>query len=74
MSVEITVKIPRELKERMDRFEYINWSDVIRRAIEERVRELEEAKWALEVMGEISRKAKSERPLAEVIREFRDRR
>jgi len=73
MSVKITVRIPRELKERMDRFKYINWSDVIRKAIEERVRE-EEVKWALGVMEEISRKAKSERPLAEVIREFRDRR
>jgi len=43
------------------------------RAIEERVHE-EDVKWALGVMEEISRKAKSERPLAEVIREFRDRR
>jgi len=73
MSVKITVRIPRELKERIDRFKYINWSDVIRRAIEEKVRE-EEVKWALRVMEEISRKAKSERPLAEVIREFRDHR
>ncbi len=73
MSVKITVRIPRELKERMDRFGYINWSEVIRKAIEEKVRE-EEIKWALKIMDEISVKAKPERPLAEVIREFRDRR
>jgi len=71
MSVKITVRIPRELKERMDRFKYINWSDVIRKAIEERVRE-EEVKRALEVMEEISRKAKAKKPSAEVVREFRD--
>jgi len=73
MSVKITVRIPRELKERMDRFRNVNWSDVIRRAIEEKVRE-EEVEWALKVMDEISRKAKPEKPLAEVIREYRDRR
>jgi len=73
MSVKITVRIPRELKERMDRFRNVNWSDVIRRAIEEKARE-EEVEWALKVMDEISRKAKPEKPLAEVIREYRDRR
>jgi len=73
MSVKITVRIPRELKEKMDRFSHVNWSEVVRRALEEKVRE-EEVKWALKVMEEISRKAKPERSLAEVIREFRDRR
>ncbi|MCE4599134.1 MAG: hypothetical protein F7C81_02940 [Desulfurococcales archaeon] len=33
-----------------------------------------EVRWALRVMEEISRKARPSRPLAEVIREFRDRR
>ncbi len=38
-------------------------------------RELEEEiRWALRVMEEISCKARLERPLVEVIREFRDRR
>jgi len=73
MSVEITVRIPRELKEKMDRFSHINWSDVIRRALEEKVRE-EEVKWALKVVEEISCKAKPKRHLAEIIREFRDHR
>jgi len=73
LSVKLTIRIPRELKERMDRFSHVNWSEVIRRAIEERVRE-EEVKWALRVMDEISRKARPVRPMAEVIREFRDQR
>jgi len=73
MSVKITVRIPRELKERMEKFRHVNWSDVIRRALEEKVRE-EEINWALKVMEEISRKAKPEKSVAEIIREFRDRR
>ena len=73
MSAKLTVRIPRELKERMERFSHVNWSEVVRRAIEEKVRE-EEIKWALNTMEEISRKARPERPAAEIIREFRDRR
>jgi len=73
VSVKFTVRIPRELKERMDRLSHVNWSDVVRRALEERVR-VEEVKRALVVMNEVSRKARPGKPLAEVIREFRDRR
>ena len=73
MSVKFTARIPKELKERMDMFSYVNWSEVVRKAIEEKVRE-EEVKLALKIMGEISAKAKPEKPLAKVIREFRDRR
>ncbi len=73
MSVKITIRIPKELKERMDKLRHVNWSEVIRRAIEEKIRE-EEIKQALKIMEELSRKAKPERPLSEIIREFRDRR
>ena len=73
MSVKITIRIPKELKERMDKLHHVNWSEVIRRAIEEKIRE-EEIKQALKIMEELSRKAKPERPLSEIIREFRDRR
>jgi len=73
MSAKLTVRIPRELKERMDRFKDINWSEVVRKAVEERLRE-EEVRWALRVMDELSRKARPQKPLTEVIREFRDRR
>ncbi|MEM1582658.1 MAG: VapB-type antitoxin [Candidatus Bathyarchaeia archaeon] len=73
MSVKITVRIQKNLKERMDKLTHVNWSEIIRRAIEEKVRE-EEVKQALMVMDEISSKAKPEKPTAEIIREFRDKR
>jgi len=73
VSARFTARIPRELKERMDRFSHVNRSDVVRRALEERVRE-EEVKWVLGVMDEVSRKARPGKPLAEVVREFRDSR
>lgn len=38
----VTVKVKETLKRRMKKYPYINWSEVIRRAIEERLR-LEEA-------------------------------
>jgi Arc/MetJ-type ribon-helix-helix transcriptional regulator len=37
MSVVVCVRIPRELRERMRRLKDVNWSDVIRRSIEETV-------------------------------------
>jgi len=38
----VSVRVPRELKKRMDALKpYVNWSEEIRRFIEERVRELE---------------------------------
>ena len=42
MSVVISVRIPRRLKEEMDRLGgNINWSEEIRRFLEERVRQLQ---------------------------------
>jgi Arc/MetJ-type ribon-helix-helix transcriptional regulator len=43
MSVTITVRIPRRLAEIMRRYREINWSEVVRRAIEEYLRRLEES-------------------------------
>ena len=41
MSVVISVRVPRRLKEEMDKLRgYVNWSEEIRRFLEERVREL----------------------------------
>jgi len=37
MSVVISIRIPRELKERMDRIKDVNWSEFIRRFLEETV-------------------------------------
>ena len=38
MSAVISFRISRSLKERMEKFRHINWSEVVRRAIEEVVR------------------------------------
>jgi len=37
MSEIISVRVPRELREKMRRFSYINWSEVIREAIRRRI-------------------------------------
>ena len=43
MSEVISFRIRRELKEKMEKLRYINWSEVVRKAIEDVVRR-EEAK------------------------------
>lgn len=73
MSTKITVRIPLELKKRMEMYSDINWSEVIRKAIEEKLRELE-IREALKIMDEIASKAKPGKPLTDVIRRFRDER
>ncbi len=44
MSVTFTVRIPRRLAEKMKRHSEINWSEVVRKSIEEYLERLEEAK------------------------------
>jgi len=39
LSPIISVRIDKELKKEMDKFSYINWSEVIRRAIEKKIEE-----------------------------------
>ena len=73
MSVKFTVRIPKELRAKMKKLSHVNWSEVVRRAIEEKVHE-EEINWALKVMDKLAAKAKPERPMSKVIREFRDSR
>jgi len=43
MSGIISVRVPRELREKMRKFSYVNWSEVIREAIRIRI-EIEERK------------------------------
>lgn len=42
VSVDFTVRIPRRLAERMRRYRGVNWSEVVRRCIEEYLMKLEE--------------------------------
>ncbi|MCS7366152.1 MAG: hypothetical protein NDF56_05390 [archaeon GB-1845-036] len=57
----------------MKNFPHINWSEVVREAIEKRIRE-EKIKWALKIMDEISIKAKPTEASEKIIRRFRDER
>jgi Arc/MetJ-type ribon-helix-helix transcriptional regulator len=44
MSVTFTVRIPRKLAEKMKKYSEINWSEVVRKSIEEYLERLEEAR------------------------------
>ena len=44
VSVTFTIRIPRKLAERMKKFKEINWSEVVRKSIEEYLKKLEEAR------------------------------
>lgn len=62
MSVVISIRIPRKLKEQMDMLrEHVNWSEEIRRFLEKRVEEirrmkvLEEVRRVIEGLPEVPR-------------------
>ncbi len=56
MSVTVSFRIPKKLKEKMDALRgIVNWSEEVRRFIEERVREYEQAK-AIEELESIIRR------------------
>jgi len=44
VSVNYTVRIPKELAKKMRKYREINWSEVIRKSIEDYIRRLEETK------------------------------
>jgi len=44
VSVTFTIRIPRRLAEKMKKYREINWSEVIRRSIEEYLEKLEETR------------------------------
>ena len=68
----ITVRVPAELKERAMRLG-VNWSEEIRRFLEERVRQYE-LKQLLEEVGQRARRRRSQHDSVELIREDRQRR
>jgi predicted DNA-binding protein len=70
----ITVKVPKEMKERMDKLE-VNWSEYIRKSIEEKIRQ-DEVNKASRKLDEIRSKTKkvSTEELVSWIREDRERR
>jgi predicted DNA-binding protein len=68
------VKVPKEMKERMDKLE-VNWSEYIRKSIEEKIRQ-DEVNKASRKLDEIRSKTKkvSTEELVSWIREDRERR
>ncbi|MDK2372845.1 MAG: hypothetical protein QI197_05650 [Candidatus Korarchaeota archaeon] len=72
MSSVVTVRVPRELKEKMKKLK-VNWSEEIRKYIEERVRDYE----LLEIIDRVrkeARKRKIRTDSARLIREDRESR
>ena len=56
MSVTVSFRIPKKLKDRMDALRgRVNWSEEVRKFLEKRVREYEQAK-AVEELEEIIRR------------------
>lgn len=56
MSVTFTIRIPRKLAMKMKKYKEINWSEVVRRSIEEYIRKLEETRTVVdanEVLDEL---------------------
>ena len=82
MSIVLSFRISRKLKERMDKLKYINWSEVIRRAIYEvivheeaklRGKDIERIKRAVLKSEEFSRRIEGWNSVEE-IRRWREKR
>ncbi|MGC8961475.1 MAG: type II toxin-antitoxin system CcdA family antitoxin [Candidatus Bathyarchaeia archaeon] len=70
----VSVRVSKELKEKMKRYD-VNWSEEIRKAIIERIREIERAKAAEEISNIIERLPKAEAGFSvKSVREDRDSR
>ncbi len=72
MSVTVSAKVKRELWEKAKELG-INISEVIREALEKKVRE-EEIRWAIKTMDEISEKISLDEESSKIIRRERDSR
>lgn len=71
--VSITVRVSEEVKQKMNQLRGVNWSEVIRRAIEEEIRKarMREASRRIDALRE---KSKMKWDSTEVIRQWRERR
>lgn len=70
----VSVRIPKEIKEKMKKYD-VNWSEEIRRAIAERISEIERMKAAEEISKMIERLPRAEAGFsAKSVREDRDSR
>lgn len=69
----VTVSIPEELRKKMGQLKNVNWSEVIRSAIEEEIRKAR-MREASKRIDELRGKHKIEWDSTKVIREWRERR
>lgn len=71
--VSITVRVSEEVKQKMNQLRGVNWSEVIRRAIEEEIRKarMREASRRIDILRE---KSKMKWDSTKVIRQWRERR
>ena len=73
MSVVISIRIPRRLKEKMDSLGDVNWSEEVRRFLEKRVEELRRRKVLEEVRRVIEQLPEAPRgTVTRYVREDRD--
>lgn len=70
-----TVRLSKELKEQMQRFEHINWSEIVRKSIREEIKRLK-MKEAVKTIDSLREKASQLRDgtIVQWIRETRERR
>lgn len=67
----VTIRVPEELKDRMERCKSTNWSEVARRAFEEAARK-EEMQGAAEAIKKLRTESETEWNGAKEIRKWRD--
>jgi hypothetical protein len=70
----VSVRIDDKLKKKMERFPYINWSEIIRRELTEIVEKLESRNIAEALLINEKVRKKSDRDTTEIIRAWRDSR
>ncbi len=70
----ISVRIDDKLKKKMERFPYINWSEIIRKELREVVERLESRNIAEALLINEKVRKKSEKDTTEIIRGWRDSR
>jgi len=70
-NVNITIALPKELKDKMRKLKNVNWSEVARKAFEKEIERIEQAQ-ALEEIIRLREESKVEWEGAEVIRRWRN--
>ena len=68
----ISVRIDDELKQKMDKYKYINWSEIIRTEIKKIVEKLESRNLAEALLLNEKLRRKSKVDTTEIIRKWRD--